>query len=105
MIKVKDLANGYTIEYDNERSFKMEYKRIFTDIKTREVDYPKENFIRISVYAPSEWKFPYLMEIQTGNNHSEDWDTQWSVYNSGTMNDAKMIRQAIKMIDEYEFKE
>ncbi len=81
----------------------MEYKRIFSDVKRREVEYPNENFARIIVYAPPNFRLPYLVEFQHGNNNNEDWDTDWSVEDNH--GDADAIRLAIRILDDYKFKD
>jgi hypothetical protein len=80
-----------------------EYKRIFTDSKYQDVAQGQENFVRVSVYATEEFSFPYLFEFEHGNSHDEDWEKEWSVYN--LVGDAKAIRQAIKWLDMYQFKD
>ena len=79
-------------------------KVIFTDVKADSTcTIQQENFARITVYAPPDYRPPYLFEFTHGNNNYEDWETEWELYQ--VYGDARAIREAIKRLDSYELKE
>jgi len=76
----------------------MEYKQIFTDIKTED-----DIFLRLTVCAPVPgpdlpYKAPYLIKIETGDKGDEEWEVKW-VLRSGFTSAANVIRQTIKLLD------
>ncbi|MBU2060076.1 MAG: hypothetical protein KKB38_20390 [Gammaproteobacteria bacterium] len=82
----------------------IEYKQIFTDAKRRDAPIEQENFVRVTVYAPPDCRFPYLFEFEHDREYSEDCLVEFSLCNN-YIGDAGAIRQAIKWLDSYEFKD
>jgi len=81
----------------------MEYKQIFTDYKTDHTQpIEHENFARITVFSPETYAFPYLVKFNHGNNHYGDLEEEWSPEPYNAFDHGKIIREAIKRLDEYE---
>lgn len=85
----------------------IDYKRTFTDSKSdpdiKYEDPQRDNFCRVTVYDPSTYFAPFLIEIEHGYNGCEDWSRKWIM--SNLTSNAQVVREAIKFLDEYKLGE
>ena len=80
----------------------MEYTTVFSDQRRgpADTDFTKENFVRVSVYMPSNTQFPGLLKFEHGRRTLEEvWAVEWRLT---TYIRELAIREAILLLDTYE---
>ncbi len=82
----------------------MEYHQIFTDIRVdKDLPQGRENLVRLSAHEPDGYGFPYLLRVEHGLHGSEENDVDWQILYGCTwpLDNAKVVRYTIKVLDDY----
>ncbi|KKK94341.1 hypothetical protein LCGC14_2683790 [marine sediment metagenome] len=82
----------------------MNYTTVFSQRKTylSNKDRTKENFVRVSVYTPEDYRFPGLINKEHGSDLNEDWEVSESEWHPTSSTRETAIREGIQMLDAYE---